>query len=147
MAGKRERERLVRELLKEWERCAKCELDQGVFAFGGPGPLGLSCMCGYSPTSHRIRRRSGGSGELCGALTGAVMAVGLLVRRSQVHDSEGKRRAIEESRRLVEQFRVVAGQLHCRALTGCDFLGERDRQRYGTEGVKERMYSFSQVVS
>lgn len=57
----------------------------------------------------------GETGCLCGALSGAVMATGLMLGKDHVH---WHRKAMRENaRRLHDEFKVVNGATCCRALT------------------------------
>lgn len=71
-------------------------------------------------TSAKIASGFGGgmgcTGETCGAVTGAVMVIGLK------HGKSGKATAF--SRELMERFRDRNGFVTCRALLGCDISTE-----------------------
>jgi C_GCAxxG_C_C family probable redox protein len=61
----------------------------------------------------------GRTGGVCGALTGAIMAIGLKYSSGEV-DAEAKERSYDAVRRLFEQFRVRTGSTACRDLLGFD---------------------------
>ena len=52
-------------------------------------------------------------GETCGALTGAIMAVGCLVGRERLQDLEQYGAAMNEATRVYEQFRARIGHTLC----------------------------------
>ena len=58
----------------------------------------------------------GGQGEVCGALSGAAMAAGLLFGGYTPGDAEGKAAHYDRIKRLGEGFRAEAGSLLCRDL-------------------------------
>ena len=57
----------------------------------------------------------GESGCLCGALSGSVMAAGLLL--GQAHPCHGRRRLRDSARRLHDTFKAVHGSTCCRVLS------------------------------
>ncbi len=71
-------------------------------------------------------------GEVCGAVTGAFMAVGLLHGRTRADDQETKERAYALVADLGGQFRRCHGSLLCRELLGCD-LGTPEGRQYAAD--------------
>jgi C_GCAxxG_C_C family probable redox protein len=61
------------------------------------------------------------SGGLCGALTGAALAVGQLAERSLADHAIAKRQARHIIINLKEQFTCKFGSSECRILSGYDF--------------------------
>ncbi|MCU0611911.1 MAG: C-GCAxxG-C-C family protein [Candidatus Eisenbacteria bacterium] len=70
-----------------------------------------------TPFGSGISRR----GTVCGCLSGAAMAIGLLAGRSTPEDAEGKERAYGMVERLLGLFERTYGSTECRTLTGLDF--------------------------
>ncbi len=60
-------------------------------------------------------------GYVCGCLAGASMAVGLLAGRTAPDDLAGKERVYAAVVRLFEKFKVQAGALDCRDISGLKF--------------------------
>lgn len=60
-------------------------------------------------------------GYVCGCLSGASIAVGLLAGRTAPDDLSGKERVYEAVRRLFESFKAKAGSLECRDISGLKF--------------------------
>ena len=95
--------------------------------------LSLRAECGVKKdTACRAACGFGGgmrAGELCGAATGAVMAIGLALGNSDARDTESRDRAyaavIEFNRRFKERF----GTLICRELLGVDTSTPEGKQR------------------
>lgn len=58
-------------------------------------------------------------GEVCGAVVGAFMAIGLKYGKPD-SNKEAKERSYEAVRLFTERFRVLHGSIHCRDLLGCD---------------------------
>jgi C_GCAxxG_C_C family probable redox protein len=61
-------------------------------------------------------------GETCGALTGAIMAVGSIVGRERLEDIQQYQKAMESANRIYDLFKEKVGQTLC---------GEIHKIRYG----------------
>lgn len=68
-------------------------------------------------------------GELCGALSGGAMAIGLLQGRGDAGDLAARDRAFESVQAMVAGFQAAHGALRCGDLTGCDLDSEEGRRR------------------
>lgn len=78
----------------------------------------------------------GRRGEICGAVAGALIAVGARYGRREGEGDEAKERSYERAARVVESFRERFGTLLCRELIGVD-LGEPDgREAYRRENIR-----------
>jgi len=62
----------------------------------------------------------GRRGLVCGAVTGAIMVLGLAGGRTQPDDKESKERIYALVNRFAERFLAENGSLACRDLTGID---------------------------
>jgi C_GCAxxG_C_C family probable redox protein len=62
----------------------------------------------------------GGHGEVCGAVTGAIMAVGLKTGSVEATDAAAKKNTYALTRQLIDQFTERHGSILCRELLGCD---------------------------
>jgi C_GCAxxG_C_C family probable redox protein len=62
----------------------------------------------------------GSSGNLCGAVAGGVMAIGLKNPRTDPQDQEAKNANIRLTREFLAKFRERNGSLECRDLLGVD---------------------------
>lgn len=58
------------------------------------------------------------TGAVCGAVSGAVMAIGLKLGRGETMEDMLRRWAV--SRELCRRFEAEMGTIHCRELTGVD---------------------------
>jgi C_GCAxxG_C_C family probable redox protein len=70
----------------------------------------------------------GGLGKTCGAVTGAMLVIGLAYGRARADDSRAKlvtNRAIQQ---LVSRFEARHGSVACRDLLGCDIDTPDKRQ-------------------
>jgi len=68
-------------------------------------------------------------GQTCGAVTGAIMVIGLKYGKTKADDNKAKEKTFELSKRLADKFRARYGSIECKALLGCDITTP--------EGLKE----------
>ena len=61
-----------------------------------------------------------GLGRTCGAVTGAILVLGLAHGRTRADDGAAKLATAESVRRLVSGFEARHGSITCRDLLGCD---------------------------
>lgn len=97
---------------------------------------GRACEC-----IPRIASAFGGGiarqGEVCGALTGGVMAVGLLHGRDRAEEEEAKTTAYALAAELAQRFRELNGALHCRDLIELDLSTDAGVQAYYARNLGE----------
>ena len=60
------------------------------------------------------------NGELCGAVSGAVMVIGLKYGNSLSEDSESKSLCYQKTKEFTEKFKEKNKSIICRELLGCD---------------------------
>lgn len=87
---------------------------QSVFAafsdkYGIPQETALKIGCGFGGGMR--------NGELCGAVTGAVMVIGLKYGSS---DMESKSLCYQKTKEFTEKFKAKNKSIVCRELLGCD---------------------------
>jgi C_GCAxxG_C_C family probable redox protein len=120
-------DRAVR-VLKEGYNCA-----QSVFSTFAPG-LGLE-----ERTAAKIASAFGGGmarrGGACGAVTGALMALGLEGGSSRPQELEIKEALYEVAREFVRRFEERNGTIVCRDLLGCDISTHEGYERAKTQGL------------
>jgi C_GCAxxG_C_C family probable redox protein len=90
------------------------------------------------PTALKIAEAFGGGmglGETCGAVTGALMVIGLQHGRQQAADDHAKERTQELTRRFVEQFRALHDTIVCKALLNTDVSTPDGLQRARDTGL------------
>jgi C_GCAxxG_C_C family probable redox protein len=71
----------------------------------------------------------GRSGEICGAITGAVMGLGIKYGRDRV-DPAGNQKPYWYSAELLKRFRAMYGETRCPALLGLDLAKAEDLEEY-----------------
>ena len=96
--------------------------------------LGISSEC-----VPRVATAFGGGmgryGEVCGAVTGGLMAAGLCLGRRNAEDTEARARVYPMAVRLLRAFEIEFCSVECKALTGCDMLTPEGRERMQKEGL------------
>ncbi len=96
----------------------QCNCSQAVLAAYGPDE-GLA-----EPDCLRIAAPFGGGigrlGETCGAVTGALMVLGLRNGGQTTTDPQAKAAMYDRARDFVARFKVRHGTVTCRELLGCD---------------------------
>jgi C_GCAxxG_C_C family probable redox protein len=70
----------------------------------------------------------GGHGEVCGAVTGAIMVVGLKTGSIEATDTTAKEDTYALTHQVIEQFKARHGTILCRELLDCDILQPEGRQ-------------------
>ena len=59
-------------------------------------------------------------GDLCGAVAGAIMVIGLKHGRTRIEDQEPREEAYALVHEFVKRFKECKGSILCRDLLGCD---------------------------
>ena len=81
------------------------------------------------------------TGGPCGAMTGGILALNLLLGRDDPTQTvERNYAAVQE---LVEQFEKVHGSTQCKDLLGCDLGTTAGQKKYLAEQLGQRCYKFS----
>lgn len=68
-----------------------------------------------------------GCGEVCGCVTGALMALGLRYGQSEVGDYESRAKEALIAKEFMDRFAETHGSCICRDLLGYDFAKPEDR--------------------
>jgi len=116
----------VHEARREWERklnCAESVLRGACFA--QDVPLADIAKKMATPFGGGIGRAE----DLCGALSGGVLAIGACIGR--LDPDEDKQRCYEAARELHRRFLETFGATSCRALNKSDFKSPEHRVRCG----------------
>lgn len=67
-------------------------------------------------------------GQMCGALSGAIMVIGLAYGNATPEDKEAKEKTIQLTREFVNRFQERNGDFRCPALLGYDLSKPEERQ-------------------
>jgi C_GCAxxG_C_C family probable redox protein len=81
----------------------------------------------------------GRRGEICGALAGAVMALGMAKGRKPAEGPEAKDRAYQLAEQVVEAFRGRFRAVSCRSLIGIDLSDREGRETFEREDVHHKL--------
>jgi C_GCAxxG_C_C family probable redox protein len=68
-------------------------------------------------------------GETCGAVTGALMVIGLLYGKTRPEDEAAKEKTYQVVHQFVDQFKAQNGSILCRDLLGCDLSTPEGSQK------------------
>lgn len=82
----------------------------------------------------------GRAGQICGALSGAVMAIGLLKGCDKGEEEREKRNAAFESvLEMIKAFEKEFGSSQCRMLTQCDLRIQEGQKKYRCEELRKKL--------
>ena len=106
---------------------------QAVLSAFAPG-LGLD-----RPTALRVAAAFGGGmarmGQTCGAVSGALMVIGLKHGHVAAEDKAAKEKTYALVREFVDEFRARNGAILCRELLGCDIGSPDGMQLFREKGL------------
>lgn len=78
-------------------------------------------------------------GEICGAVSGAFMAIGLKFGRTQAEDISARDRTYEAVTQFIQKFENLHGTIICRELLGFDLSTEEGEKKAEEEGLFETL--------
>jgi len=114
-----------------------CSCSQAMAVAFGPG-LGID-----EATARAVARGFGGGiaahGLTCGAVTGAVMMLGVHAGRVEADDKKAKSLAYELARRFSDRFKARHGTIECRELIGVDLSTEAGRKLNAEKKISRRL--------
>lgn len=76
-----------------------------------------------------------GTGQTCGAVTGALMVIGLKYGQTQGEDKQAKEKTYALAREFLERFKARNGALLCRELLGYDINTPEGMQAIRDKGL------------
>jgi len=107
-----------------------------VFAFcdecGIGGDAALKVSCGFGGGMGRKQ-------EVCGAVTGGIMVLGLRHGRGTQDGRPVTEDLYRMTREFMDAFAVRNGSYLCRDLTGCDLTTEEGQRRFKEDGLLEKV--------
>jgi C_GCAxxG_C_C family probable redox protein len=103
--------------------------------------LGKDCREAVPSVATGFGGGIGRSGGKCGALSGVVLALGLMGRHERAEDFEGKYRVYDLVGRLIEDFEREFGSSCCRDLIGIDLKSREARLRFRSDRVHDKVCS------
>ena len=105
------------------------------------GKLGKSCAGAVPSAATGFGGGIGRGGGTCGALSGVVLALGLLAKHDRAEDFEGKYRVYDLVSRLIGDFEREFGSSSCRDLIGMDLRVGEERLRFRSQRVHDKVCS------
>ncbi|OPX87677.1 MAG: putative redox-active protein (C_GCAxxG_C_C) [Pelotomaculum sp. PtaB.Bin104] len=69
-----------------------------------------------------------GMGETCGAVTGALMVIGLKYGNTNTRDKHEREKIYEVVRGFVSKFQMINGSIKCKDLLGCDISTAKGKE-------------------
>ena len=112
--------------------CAQAVLWSFCDGFGLDPDTALKIACGFGAG---IARRQ----EVCGALTGGIMVLGLRFGRGEGQDRTATEQTYARSAELIRRFESKHGTCNCRQLLdGCDLATEEGRKSFAERDLLNR---------
>ncbi|MBM3190385.1 MAG: C_GCAxxG_C_C family protein [Chloroflexi bacterium] len=126
------------------------EAERAVSCFAQGGNCAQAVLCAYAPhfglapeMAMRLAAPFGGGmarlGETCGAVTGALMVIGLQLGNATAEDQESKERTYQLVREFVQRFAARHGSVKCRELLGCDLSTPEGLQQAREQGLSTKL--------
>lgn len=109
------------ELFKEGYNCSQSVFTAFAHRFGIDKDTALKISAGLGGGVGRMR-------EVCGAVSGAAMAIGSICAATEGKDSETKQKNYELVREFAKRFTDENGSIVCRELLGLDVKMEKSAQ-------------------
>ena len=100
-------------LFDEGYNCSQAVLGAFAESFGMDEKTALTLASGFGGGMGRM-------GGVCGALTGAIMVLGLKYGSADASDKTAKHEMYRKTRTLAEELKLRSGSLYCRDLLGFD---------------------------
>jgi len=121
------------EAKKQFEKgfsCAPAVLSTYSEQFGLAKELALKIACGFGGGIGRM-------GRTCGAVTGAVMVIGLKYGQANVADEESRQETHKLVKKFIDKFTALHGSIECRELIGYDLSDSGELKSARESGVFE----------
>jgi C_GCAxxG_C_C family probable redox protein len=81
----------------------------------------------------------GRMGEICGAVTGAFMVIGLKYGRMAVPDTEAHEKTTVLVNEFAERFKSLNGSIICRELLGCDLSTGEGQKTFVDKKLRDKI--------
>ena len=78
-------------------------------------------------------------GEICGAVSGAFMVIGLKFGRTKAEDTEARDRTYEIMTQFIQKFENLHGSIICKELLGYDLGSEEESKKAEKDGLFETL--------
>jgi C_GCAxxG_C_C family probable redox protein len=122
------------------------EMARDLFANGRNCAQSVLCAC-CAPADRdmgmKVAQGFGGglarSGRVCGAVTGALMAIGLKCGNADPKDDAARQKVQKASEAFLAEFERASGAVNCRDLIGCDLSTPEGHKKFMDEGLRARI--------
>jgi C_GCAxxG_C_C family probable redox protein len=108
--------------------CAQAVLSTYAEQLGLEKALALKIACGFGAGIGRM-------GKTCGAVTGAVMVIGLRHGQVNLADAESREDTYRSVKEFIDRFTVLHGSVECKELIGYDLSNSRGLKLARESGV------------
>ena len=81
----------------------------------------------------------GKHGDICGALSGAIIAMGMAEGRTDPKDNESKAKIYARIALLMKEFKRKFEHTTCRDLTGCNLLTKEGQDKFSNYKIHEQV--------
>ncbi|MBC7251122.1 MAG: C_GCAxxG_C_C family protein [Anaerolineae bacterium] len=126
------------------------QIEQAVSCFDAGFSCAQAVFSTYAPqfglereTALRVAGAFGGGmarlGRTCGAVTGALMVIGLKFGKTRAEDKEAKERCYQLAREFIGQFEARHGSTICKELLGYDLNIPAERAAASEHGLFETL--------
>ena len=119
------------EAKKKFEKgflCAPAVLSTYSEQLGLEKALALKTACGFGAGIGRM-------GRTCGAVTGAVMVIGLKHGQVNLADAESREKTYKLVKEFIDRFTAIHGSIECRELIGYDLSNSAELKSARESGV------------
>jgi C_GCAxxG_C_C family probable redox protein len=89
----------------------------------------------------------GRTGNICGAVTGAILILGLKFGSTNPKDKNAKYATYKKVRDFCEDFKTQAGSLICHELLGFDFMTQEGALKAALPGAFEHCPGYVQIAA
>ena len=116
---------------KQFEKgfsCAPAVLSTYSEQLGLEKALALKIACGFGGGMGRM-------GRTCGAVTGALMVIGLKHGQVNLADAESQKKTYTLVKEFIDKFTALHGSVECRELIGYDLSNSDERKSARDSGV------------
>ncbi len=129
---KKDRVQIAVDTFKQGFSCSQAVLSAFSDAFNLDRNLALKIS---QPFGGGIAHR----GEICGAVSGALLVIGLKWGRTHPEDTPARERTYESVTRFIQKFENIHGSIICKELLGYDLGSEEEYKKAETEGLFETL--------
>jgi len=111
--------------------CAPSVLSAYSEQFGLAEELALKIACGFGGGI-------GHTGRTCGAVTGAVMVIGLKHGQADANDEESRQETHRLVKEFIDKFEALHGSVECKALIGYDLSNPTELEAARADDAREK---------